>query len=63
MPVPHTVTSKTPSPVSFDSKVMQQGATFSNTFTQTGTYPYFCTIHTFMTGSVIVTLVKPFFLF
>jgi plastocyanin len=52
--VPHTVTSKTPSPVAFDSGTMQQGSTFTYTFTQTGSYPYFCTIHTFMTGTVIV---------
>jgi plastocyanin len=52
--VPHTITSKTPSPVAFDSGTLQQGATFTYTFTQVGTYSYFCTIHTFMTGTVIV---------
>jgi plastocyanin len=31
------------------------GASFSFTFTQAGTYNYLCTIHTFMTGSVIVS--------
>ena len=53
--VPHTVTSKTPSPVSFNSGTLEQGGTFSFTFTQAGTYPYFCTVHTFMTGTVVVT--------
>lgn len=52
--VPHTVTSKTPSPAAFDSGTIQQGTTFTYTFTQPGTYSYFCTIHTFMTGTVVV---------
>lgn len=52
--LPHTVTSKTPSPVPFNSGRMEQGAMFSVTFTQTGKYYYFCTLHTFMTGTVTV---------
>jgi plastocyanin len=30
------------------------GATFSFTFNNPGTFPYHCTIHTYMTGKVIV---------
>jgi plastocyanin len=52
--LPHTVTSKTPSPISFDSKRMEKGDTFSFTFTKTGKYYYFCTLHTFMTGTITV---------
>jgi plastocyanin len=52
--LPHTVTSKTPSPVAFDSGTLQQGKTFAFTFTQTGKYNYFCMLHTFMTGTITV---------
>jgi amicyanin len=54
--VPHTVTSKTPSPEAFNSGMLQQGQNFSHTFTQWGTYSYFCTVHTYMSGKVIVEL-------
>jgi plastocyanin len=38
----------------FKSKVMDTDDKFSYTFTKAGTYPYFCSIHPKMTGSVIV---------
>jgi plastocyanin len=38
----------------FKSKVMDTDDKFSYTFTKAGTYPYFCSIHPRMTGSVIV---------
>lgn len=52
----HTVTSLTvPSgAASFDSGIMKEGANFTQTFTTPGTYEYHCTIHPWMTGSVIV---------
>ncbi len=38
----------------WDSDWLQQGQTFSFTFTQPGTFPYFCTIHQSMTAVVTV---------
>ena len=51
--VPHTVTST-------DKRFTSSGAldtsdTYSYTFTTAGTYSYFCTLHPFMTGKVVVT--------
>ncbi len=48
----HTVKSKTGE---FDSGNLTNGAKFSFTFDKEGTYDYFCSIHTFMTGQIIVT--------
>jgi plastocyanin len=39
---------------SFDSGVLQQGATFSQTFTAAGTFTYHCAIHNSMTGTITV---------
>jgi plastocyanin len=36
------------------SKVMDTDETFSYPFTKAGTYPCYCTIHTKMTGKVVV---------
>jgi plastocyanin len=49
--VQHTVTA---SDNSFGSKALETGGAFSFTFTQPGTYSYFCSIHPFMTGRVTV---------
>jgi plastocyanin len=38
----------------FFSGNMASGATFSQTFQSTGTFPYYCTIHSGMTGTVTV---------
>lgn len=38
----------------FDSGTIAKGAEFSFTFTKEGKYEYFCTIHTFMTGTINV---------
>lgn len=51
--VVHTVTS-TGGPVSFDSGSLSQGQSWQFTFTQAGTYTYRCTLHPYMTGTVIV---------
>jgi plastocyanin len=48
----HTVTSNTGA---FGSAVLQPGASYSFTFTKPGTYHYRCTIHPFMTGTVMVS--------
>jgi plastocyanin len=52
----HTVTSGTRgSPTDlFDSGNVAGGESFSFTFDQPGTYPYFCRIHSGMDGTVIV---------
>jgi len=51
--VTHTVTSDGSS--LFDSGFMPTGATFQFTFTTAGTYPYYCTVHPFMKGTIVVT--------
>jgi plastocyanin len=49
--VTHNVTSNTSV---FSSGAMSSGAIFSFTFANAGSYPYKCTIHPGMTGTVIV---------
>jgi amicyanin len=51
--IPHTVVAADKQ--AFRSKVLDSGEAFSFTFTQPGTYPYFCSIHPHMTGKVVVT--------
>jgi plastocyanin len=51
--IDHTVTSKASS--LFDSGNMPTGGTFRYTFSQPGTYTYYCTLHPWMTGIVVVT--------
>ena len=50
---PHTVTVRS-GPVTFSSPNLQQGDTFTYTFTQPGTYQYYCAVHPNMTASVTV---------
>lgn len=54
--VEHSVTSGTPSDPSgvFDSGFFTEGQRFSYTFTQPGTYPFFCARHPTMMGQVVV---------
>lgn len=47
----HTVTSTTGL---FDSGILNPGQTWSHTFTQTGIYSYYCTLHSWMKGNVTV---------
>ena len=49
--VNHTVTSRTGV---FDSGIMSRGSSFSCTFTDTGDFEYYCTLHPDMVGHVIV---------
>jgi plastocyanin len=49
--VPHTVTAVDRS---FDSGNLAAGATWQYTFTKPGTYQFFCVVHPFMKGVVIV---------
>ena len=50
---PHTVVSSD-EPKAFKSKVLDTDEKFSFTFSKAGTYPYFCSIHPKMTGTVMV---------
>jgi len=38
----------------FDSSLFMSGNSFSFTFDQEGTYPYFCMVHPWMTGEIVV---------
>jgi plastocyanin len=53
----HTVTSGSPSAGVtgvFDSGLFMAGATFEHTFDEAGTFDYFCMVHPWMSGKVIV---------
>lgn len=52
----HTVTAGTPDKKAgaFDGKLAGPGSTFSFTPTAAGEFPYFCAIHTSMTGTLTV---------
>lgn len=49
--MPHTVTSTSGA---FRSPILNQGGTYEQTFTKAGTYPYICTLHSGMSGTVVV---------
>ncbi len=49
--VDHTVTSDTNL---FNSGILTPGAKFEYQFTTIGTFTYHCTIHTYMTGTIVV---------
>lgn len=53
---PHTSTSGQPAGITgiWDSGTLATDRSFSLTFNQTGTFPYFCTIHPFMQATVTV---------
>jgi plastocyanin len=50
--IPHTVVAADTK--TFRSKVLDTDDRYSFTFTQAGTYAYFCSIHPHMTGKIIV---------
>ena len=52
----HTVTSRTPDGPDgiFDSSLFMAENTFEFTFDESGTYSYFCMVHPWMTGEIIV---------
>jgi plastocyanin len=50
-PTEHSATSKQGL---WDSHLLQKGASYQYTFTKPGTYPYWCTIHPEMLGTIIV---------
>ena len=49
--IPHTVASTTRV---FKSKALDTGDNFSFTFSEPGTYAYFCSLHPHMTGKIVV---------
>jgi plastocyanin len=49
--IPHTVVS---TEGVFKSKVRDTDEKFSYTFTKPGTYPYYCSVHPKMTGTIVV---------
>jgi len=49
---PHTVTAQ--DGISFASTTLSRGAQFTHTFDKPGTYPYYCTYHPNMIGTVVV---------
>ncbi len=51
--VPHTATS-TAKPKRFDSGALDTDGRYAHTFTEPGTYPYYCAVHPKMTGEIIV---------
>ena len=52
---PHTVTSTVKA---FDSEGLDTHQTFKQTFKKAGTYMYFCEVHPYMHGTVIVKAAK-----
>ena len=53
----HTATGGTPADGpsgAFDSSLVMAGGSFSQTFDSAGTYPYFCMVHPWMQGTVVV---------
>src|SRR5215208_3401878 len=53
----HTAVSGTPDSGpsgEFDSSYLAKGKTFSHTFDTAGTFDYYCTLHPFMIGQVVV---------
>lgn len=42
-----------------ESPILKNGTSYSRTFDQTGTFPYQCGIHPYMTGTVTVTETIP----
>jgi plastocyanin len=51
---PHTATNDDGSAVTFDSGMLTTGKSFSFTFSTAGKFPYHCTFHSEMHGTVTV---------
>jgi len=50
----HWVVAAPTSPSAFDLGRQRTGASVTHTFTAPGTYPYFCNLHNYMKGTVVV---------
>jgi plastocyanin len=55
-PSAHTATARDGS---FDTGLLQKGTTGSHTFTHVGSFAYFCQIHPFMHGTIVVLTATP----
>jgi plastocyanin len=55
-PSAHTATARDGS---FDTGVLQKGASASHTFTRAGTFAFYCKIHPFMHGTIVVLAATP----
>jgi len=53
---PHRVTDKKRT---FTSAALDTGDTFSHTFAAPGEYPYFCSLHPYMVGKIVVKPAAP----
>ncbi len=53
--VAHEIATQSGAPASFDSGPLEPGNSFSFSFSIPGVYPFYCKIHTYMTGEVIVS--------
>jgi plastocyanin len=51
--IPHTVTDRD-RPTEIKSPPLDTGETYSRTFTSSGTFTYFCSLHPHMQGTVVV---------
>ena len=49
----HTVTSASPSEI-FDSSLIMSDSSFEHTFDASGNYPYYCMVHPWMIGEIVV---------
>ncbi|MFZ0039778.1 MAG: cupredoxin family copper-binding protein [Solirubrobacteraceae bacterium] len=54
--MPHSATARDGS---FDTGILQRGHDASHTFTKAGTFAYFCQVHPFMHGTVVVLAAAP----
>jgi plastocyanin len=52
----HTVTARDGT---FDSKGLDTNGVWRHTFSKAGVYPYFCQLHPFMQGTIVVKAVAP----
>ncbi len=59
-PSPHSSTSDTGSAQAWDSGVLSVGGTYTVLFSNAGSFSYHCSVHPFMTGTVIVGAIPEF---
>lgn len=52
--VDHTIIAESGSTIQFRSKELGSGDSYSFTFSEPGTYPYYCSIHPSMRGTIVV---------
>jgi plastocyanin len=50
----HRIKARDSAPAAFESEELMEGDEYSFTFEEPGAYEYFCSIHSYMTGTVVV---------